>query len=49
MKQTSPNRWKQNNTNIVLWFKQYLFGNMVILHTISIHNYRIGKQVNNLY
>ena len=23
MKQTSPNRWKQNNTNIVLWFKQY--------------------------
>jgi len=22
-----------------------LFGNMVILHTIYIHNYRIGKQV----
>ena len=26
-----------------------LFENMVILHTLYIHNYRIGKQVNHLY
>jgi len=34
---------------LLLSLNNILFGNMVISHTLYMHNYRIGKQVNNLY
>jgi len=42
-------RYKENEEilALLLSLSNILFGNMVMLHTIYINNYRIGKQVNN--